>query len=261
LKEVCHGLISKFWFKKLVNILFIFTHKFIKKEPGKIMMDKSKITLNKDGKFWNIPEIVYMGKTGDYELFKKMIPSMSQYELSEFYNKSKLKGEPYPANSLLLMKIISRAYSLRNQNIEDVEELRRFLKVGCREFPNTLSRVIYIPEGNDEVIHNCGTFDQYSLRGDIVGASDILENMPNRKALELVLGTKDVGKINRVFNWINGTDGDICRLSSREFNSQRILFRRVEKCIKFCAGKDSFSVSCLGDPSYKFPAFRVLKVG
>ena len=203
--------------------------------------------------FWEIPGVVYRGETGTYRLFEAMTQPMTQNELSELYEREKKAGNPHPADSILNFAIPLVAYNLRKKNPEEAEELRNFLQTSFRKYPNTLTRVIYSPSGNDRIIHNYGTSEQYSVDKKVVGKSDWLVNIPDKRVLEALLGTKNVPQINRLFQWVNGTDAYIWRLDSKPKQEE-------ERVAWFGAIVSRLSLTCGRNPLDEYPAFRVLRV-
>ena len=204
--------------------------------------------------FFEIPGVVYRGKTGTYRLFEKMTDSMTQEQLAEFYEKEKSKGNPHPMDSVLHFAIPSAAYRLRNESPEEAEKLRVFLQRGFEQAPNTLTRAIYNPSGDDEIIHNYGTSDQYFLRENIVGSDNWIADISDKNVLESLLGTKDVVKINEVSQWINRTNSYLWRLNSKSPT------KKEERVARFGALSDRLVLDCDRDPLDEYPAFRVLRV-
>lgn len=156
-------------------------------------------------------------------------------------------------DSVLHFAIFSAAYNLRNENKNVAEELRTFIQEGLRKYLNTLTRISYSPSGKDLVTHNVATLDAYSRKASVAGASELMSELKNKNALEALLGTKDVKKINGVFQWINGTNGHIWRLNSKPQGTD-------EKVVGFGAGSGGLDLYCDGDPLYGYSAFRVLRV-
>ncbi len=203
--------------------------------------------------FWTIPDINYRGESRTYRLFEKMIPRITQEQLSEFYEQEKAKGNPRPMDSILHFAIMNASYNLRDQNPKETERLRRFLQTDFQEYKNTLTRVIYSPSGKDKVIHNYRTSDEYSIDGKVVGPNDWIENMSDKKVLKSLLGTQDVVQIDKISQWINGTNSFICRFNSKPKTKD-------ERVARF--GTDDYALlfDCDRFTILKFSAFRVLRV-
>lgn len=179
-----------------------------------------------------------------------MTPAMTQDKLSELYEREKQKGNPHPTDAPLIQAIITRGYDFRNQNRTQAEKLRDFLQKGFRIFPNTLTRVSYSPSG-DRVVHNHGTSDEYSINGNVVGPSGWMKYILDKRVLESLLGTKDVKKINKVSQWVNGTDSYLWRLNSKPT-------QKDERVVGFDADDCGLVLDCDWDPLNEYPAFRVL---
>ncbi|MFH1311121.1 MAG: hypothetical protein ABIH65_01815 [Nanoarchaeota archaeon] len=200
-----------------------------------------------------IPSVSYRGKTGNYRLFEQMTPKMSQAKLAELYESEKQKGNPYPTDMPLIWAIATKGYELRNENSLEAEKLRQFLRTGFRQYPNTLTRIIYNPSEKDKIIHNYKTSDEYSFDSKVVGPDSFIDKLADMNVLEQILGTKDVIKINEVSQWINRTNSFIWRLNSKPSQKE-------ERVARFVAYGSRLYLDCDGDPLYGDPAFRVLKV-
>ncbi len=196
--------------------------------------------------YWIVSGVSDRGKTGTYEVVREMIPADTQDNQAVKY------GIEIPS-APLIWAIADRAYDFRTQKPEAAETLKNFLRQGFRQYPNTSSRIAYNPSGTDEVTHNYGTSDQYSLSANVVGPDSWMENMSDKSVLESILGTSDTTKINKVSNWINGTNSRIWRLNSRPK-------QRDERVVRFVALDGRLDLGCSRLPRDVHPAFRVLKI-
>jgi len=171
-------------------------------------LQKSRI-INFD-KFWTIEGVNYNNKIGVYELSKELIPSATHDELAALSKESKEKGGFYCPDSRLFYSILSAVQDSGNTDVRDFiqEKLRK-------NWLNTLTRIKYFPKAENEVIHNYKMSDEYSVKGDIVGKDGWIKDVSPKSYLELLLGEKDVGKINNVFQFINKTDCYVWRLNSK----------------------------------------------
>ena len=221
-------------------------------QEGKIIYEPVRIGTWKDEAKFVISGVSYRGQTGLSRLFEQMTPAMNQDALAELYETEKQKGNPVPTDMPLIWAIASRGYDRRNE-IGDSEKLRQFLRTGLRRYPNTLTRAVYASEGNDKIIHNHKTSDEYSIEGQVVGPNGWLSEMSDKNVLESLLGTNDVTKINEVSQWINGTDSYIWRVNSKPKE-------KIEKVAGLDAGGSRLGFDCYRVPQYECPAFRVLKV-
>ena len=201
--------------------------------------------------FWDIPIVSYKEKFNEYRVFEETAYPMTNDQLSEFYDVEKPKGNPHPASSDLVYSILLGAYRL--EDIEGKNSLRKFLKQELQRWPSTTSRVLYSPSGENEVVHNCGTSDEYRLKeSKLVGPSCLIKDSYN-SVLKTVLGTDNIHEINEVFNWINSTNLSLWRRNSNHSE-------RDERTI--CLEIDSKGAYLQLDinPIRKHPAFLVLKL-
>lgn len=206
-------------------------------------------------KFWDIPGVSYRGETGTYRIFEKMTSAMTQDKLAEMYETEKIKGNPYPVDSVLHFAICNQAYNLnlRNKDKGEAEQLRVAFQRGIQKFPNTLSRVVYSSLEKAKIIHNYNTSDAYSIDAKVVGDMDFIKDVKGKNSLKHLLGKKRVREINNVFQWINNTPGYFWRLGSKPDETD-------ERVIRFKSLFDMLIVNASGYPHDESPAFRVLRV-
>ena len=204
-----------------------------------------------EGRFL-IPGVSYRGNRIDCLLFEEMTPPMSQDNLIEFYEREKQAGNPLPTDAPLIWAIATRAYELRDENSEEGGRLQSFFRKDIRRYPNTLTRIHYSP-GDDSILHNVGTSEEYTSKGRVVGPDNWVDNIPDKDILERVLGTQDVEQINAVSQHINGTNAYIRRLNSKP----KQLDKRVAR---FSAYDDRLVLGCGRGALGGYPAFRVLKI-
>ena len=200
-----------------------------------------------------VSDVAYRGEAGTYRLFEQMTPAMNQEKFAELYEQEKQKGNPVPTDAPLIWTIATRGYEFKNQNPENSERLRQFLRQSFRRYPNTLTRIAYEPSEKDKIIHNYKTSDEYSIDTEVVGPDDFVQNISDKKVLESLLGTQDIARINEVSQWVNGTNGYLWRSNSKPE-------KKEERVAGFYAGDDRFGLDCGRDPRDGYPAFRVLKV-
>ncbi len=180
-----------------------------------------------------------------YKLMDKLSSSMTQDKLAEFYESEKKKGNPLPLNSIKFMELLEDAVNSNNN------ELKNYLCKSLREnWINTLTRVIYNPIKEDETIHNYGTSDAYSRTGNIVGDDNWIEKMNNKNALESLLKTTDVEKLNKISNEINQTPTYIWRLNSK-------LSEKSESVVRFFSNGGRLDLVAYWDLSNQCPVFLV----
>ena len=179
-----------------------------------------------------------------YRLLEKMAPSRTQDKLAEFYEKEKKTGTPLPLNSIQTFQLMEDAFKSGNK------DLMNFIQKGLQEWPNTLTRVVYNFKGEDEVIHGYGTSDEMVMNGNVVGNSGFIEKIDNPNALELLLGTKDLKRINEVTNAINKTPMFLWNFNSKPKE-------RTERVVWFGAFDVRVLLNAYWDPSGEFSAFLV----
>jgi len=228
------------------------------------MVKKQKISYTSPNEgFWPISGVDYRGEIGTFKLFEKMTPAMTQDHLSEFYERERAKGNPYPMDSVLHFAIMNAFYDIRNVSPmnkkfrdflqQNSEKLRNFLQTGFQRHLNTLTRIIYNPSGEDKIIHNYKTSDEYSIDEHVVGPDDWMKDIQDKKVLEVLLRTQDVVQIDKVSQWINKTNTCIWRLNSEPKTKD-------ERVVSFRTFPYRFIFDCSESPLGEHPAFRVLRV-
>ena len=179
---------------------------------------------------------------------EKMTNPMNQDKLAEFSEIEKEKGNPVPMNSIQHIELFDDAVKSGNPN------LLNFLQKGLQRLPNTLTRVVYNLAGKeDETIHNYGTSYSYSIIGDIVGRDGWIKNINNVNALELLLKTKDIERLNEISKSINKTPMYLWRLNSKPL-------KRQEHVVRFVASSGRVNLNANGSFFSENPAFLVERV-
>ena len=183
-----------------------------------------------------------------YNLMMELANPMNQDKLAEFYEIGKEKGNPVPMNSVQHYELFNDAVKSGNP------DLLNFLQKELQKYPETLTRVIYNPAGEeDETIHNYGTSDSYSIIGDIVGDDNWIKNIHNVNALGLLLKTKDIERLNEISNLINKTPMYLWRFNSKKF-------KRQERVVGFDAYPGRLNLGADRNLFDEGPAFLVERV-
>jgi hypothetical protein len=174
---------------------------------------------------------------------------MNQDKLAEFYEEQKQKGNPLPLNSIQTLGLLEDAGMSENP------ELKNYIHNSLRNFwINTLSRVIYNPIGEqDKTIHNYGTSDAYSILRDIVGQDGFITDINNQNALESLLKTKDIKKLNEISKSINSTAMYFLRLNSKPKEKDELI-------VRFGANAGGLGLIASGNLSDSNPAFLVERI-
>ncbi|MEK6917891.1 MAG: hypothetical protein AABW51_02985 [Nanoarchaeota archaeon] len=206
-----------------------------------------------------VPNVFYRGEKRTYEIFEEMAPAMTQNRLVEFHENEKQKGNPYLIDCPLHFAIFLAAYNLTKQSPEIAEQLRNFIHDGIKETPSTLTRIVYNIGETDEIVHYCGTSEKYSTKRDVIGRHGYINDIKDKKALELILGVKDVGKVVNFFNWVNGTNGYFWRLEAKP-KKDPDLPDYENRVVGLSFGGVGFGINCGRSTFFKYPAFRVLRI-
>lgn len=207
-----------------------------------------------DGKFV-FDNVQYRGKTyRQAEFFEQLTPSMTQDRLAELYEQEKQKGNPVPMDLPVFFSLCKTAYDLRDSPDfgKHAERFKGFVQGIVRSvYPNTLTRVKYQPAGEDIVVHNCGTSDEYRRPAEIVGPDREIVSA-DAGAIEALTSHPNVDQVKSVLSWLNGTPAWLWRVNSKP---KRSIDERV---VWLYAFSYRLGVGAYRVPQVVSPAFRVL---
>ena len=190
--------------------------------------------------FWTIPNVHYRGESLTADLSNRLLPVRTQQQHAEHRNSA--QEEEFVTADMPFYFAVFGALFEQKDALEYAEQARDFIKNAIRQnFPITLTRIAYSPIGEDVVTHNYGTKGSYEVKANIVGPDRFIER-GDKGALTAIVGNGDVSRINKVFNWINGTNTYIWRLNEKSEES-------IEKVAGFDAGSDSARVDCGRPPA------------
>lgn len=158
--------------------------------------------------FWTIYGVNYRGNINIVDLLKKPLDNRrirTQDEWVEYSKKAKKQGEFYVGS----MSFLHALFSTLSRVKEDPRtELAKYLikeeMEGC--WHPTLTKIIYKQE-KDEVIHNIGMDNEYSIEENIKGPSEDIKHTKNSDYIEAILNTKDIQEINKTYQWMDKEEG------------------------------------------------------
>jgi len=184
-----------------------------------------------------------------YKLLDTLSDPMSALKRTEFYEKAKKAGNPLPLDSIKTREL------LEDVAISGNSELQNYVYDSLRSYwIATTSVVEYNPKNQkDEVFHNWKTSDEYFLVGDIVGDNNYIDKINNPNALELLVGTKDVERLNKISNIIIRTPTFLWRYNSKSCE-------KVKCGVRFVAGDYRLGLYAVRDLSVEDPAFLVEQI-
>lgn len=146
-------------------------------------------------------------------------------------------GEWSLADAPLNQATMTALYEHKDDPNKDLAKLVRAIqKMLKKDFEDnwmiTGSRVVYRPEGNDKVIHNYATSEEYAVEANIVGPDGF--NKDAEDALEALLDTKDIKKVKQVIKWTSGKKPYLCRLNTKpEQDVERVVVLGVGSIGRF----------------------------
>ena len=220
-------------------------------KPKKKSLNPSQSLVADVSDFWRINNVEYRNGIYAVDLAKALLDnesSKTQDVWVQYSIEAQQRGDFYVGNMQLYHALFS---ALSRANSKDAEEAKEFIKKQMRDkWLMTLTRVKYNPNGDDEVIHNYGTNDSYVSKGNIVGKDEFISQSADKSYLESLLGTDNVQEINKVYQWLNGTDAYIFRVNSKPKQAD-------ERIAGFVAGSGGVGLDCIGDPRDSDPALGV----
>ena len=183
---------------------------------------------------------------------KRQLNSGEDRQQSEWahYSSEAHKRNDFVVGSLpLYYSLFKTLYDHRDSEThrEPVAAMRNWLERYVNTYYATLSRVYYRREG-DEVIHNFGQHNQYSLKGRIGGSNgNLLTANQVDTACGLLFGSNNPKEINDVFKWLTGKDTFLQRL---DCSWENVVY---EEQSLFGADYDSFRLIVDGSHDRFYP--------
>ena len=181
----------------------------------------------------------------------------TQDQWAEYSRIAKQNNSFYTADFPLYNSLFTALFNRRNEKA--AEEIRKFLNEQFeKNWLITLTRIKYMPEGLDEIIHNYKTPDQYIIKENISGPDGYLKDRETnaQPALNAVLGSKKTDEIGEIYKWITGEEAYIWRLSNKpeEIEERVARFNASSvRAVLYCCRNPSGSNSSLGVRAAKSP--------
>lgn len=143
-------------------------------------------------------------------LADKLIPPMTQDQAGGHT----LEGGFHALSMLEHFDLIADMYALRNAG-GDIEKARQFVRNAMgKSFPNTLTRLLYQPEGKDKIVHGYGTKSPIEKQANLVGpAGEIVEVLTPEASLALTGRSPE--EVAELMQYINGTPTYVWRLTAK----------------------------------------------
>ena len=165
---------------------------------------------------WIIPEVSYRNNIYTAKLSRTLLDSgalKTQEQWAEYREQAIKSGGFYTGDMPLQHAIFKRVFQEKDK--PEAEQIRVFLQEQMRtRYLATLTRIPYQPVGDDLIIHNYHTNDEYKLNELIVGPDREIKQADS-KAVEVLLGTRDISEISAVYKWLNQTPAWIWRLNEK----------------------------------------------
>ena len=194
--------------------------------------------------YWIIPS-----EKGDLWLANTLLPAMTQDDLATHKTDEEFHALSMPEH----FELFNALYELRNTG-GAVEEARQFIQASLRtSFPNTLTRLEYMPEGKkDKVIHGYGTNSPIEQEVNLVGSNGLVTKVLTLEASQALTG-KTPEQVEELMGYINNTQAYVRRVN----NSPKEIDERVAR---FLADSNWAGLDGGRDPRGQYPAFGVRHV-
>ena len=198
--------------------------------------------------FWTIGNIHYRGNILTADLSNKLLPVRTQQQHAA-HRDSAVKGEFVTADLPFYIAMFDALFKQKDF-LEYAQQARDFIQETLRNrFPITLTRPSYSTRGKDIVTHNYGTKDSYQTKADIIGPDRVICRA-DRDTTNAVLGTNNIGRLHKVFNWLNGTDLSIYRFNEKPKEL-------TDAVARFYASPDDARIHCVRHPDSAYASLGV----
>jgi hypothetical protein len=154
--------------------------------------------------FWTIPS-----EGGVWQLASTLLPSMTQKQAAKYSTDEGFHTESFPSYFNLFADIFAA------RSDKEAEKARLFISQSMRDsYPNTLTRVIYNPTGDDTIVHGYGTDSSVEKQLDFIGESGkLVEVLPEKASLALTGKTPE--EVEDLMQYINGSPAYVWRLNEK----------------------------------------------
>jgi len=189
--------------------------------------------------YWVIPS-----EKGDFHLSQNLLPAMTQAESAKYISPEGYQTLALPGH----IELFGAVKDLSDKG-GDVEQARQFLQTALRNnFPNTQTRVRYMPRGKDKIIHNYGRESQKIILANLIGEDGRLSSVLSLDASLALTGRKPE-EVEEIISYINKTPAYFWRVTSKPA-------QKDERVVGFDAGSGGAGLSC-----YRFPGDRGVSLG
>jgi len=138
--------------------------------------------------------------------------------------------------------------------IQDIQYLFSVHFWPSQHWITTSTRIEYMPYGKDKIIHDYGFPSEWKLDADIVGTQGYIDgDFIDANCIEALFGTRDVGEVEKVYEWVSGKKPYLYRLNKRPINTKDV--RALEFCFH---DHDWFGINLLGDIGFYRPTCGVV---
>jgi hypothetical protein len=191
--------------------------------------------------YWIIPS-----ENEDFYLAQALTPAMTQEDAAKLISPEGFALVDVPTH----IRLFKAMYDLRDKGGK-VEKARMFLQTTMRNnFPNTSTRVAYMPKGKDVITHGYGTKSPSKIRVKFVGEDGLVDEVLSQEA-SLALTGKKPEEVAEVMSYLNQqTPAYLWRVNSKPSQID-------ERVAWFDSGSSGAYLYCSGDPTDRVDSLRV----
>ncbi len=224
-------------------------------DPGAGSGSGGSLIIDGNSNHWTITGVNYRNQIQEVRLLKTLLDNgnaKTQDEWIEYSKQARARNDFYTGDYQLYHSLFKALYLSRDSsNKQEIEEARVFLEKQFKErWLMTLTRIRYLPQGKDSVIHNYGMPDKLEIPVDFMGKDEWVKDSKTPQVYNALLGTNNLQEINQIYSWITKKPAYLWRVNNKPKSvEERVAWfiaysdRANFYCNRFVSGRDaSFGV-------------------
>lgn len=176
-----------------------------------------KFTLTEQDDRYVLNPVFYRGELYRVGLSKKLLDNGDSHTQDAWL--ATLKDSPWHVPSgPLMLNIVNKLYEERaGEYAKIIKKVQGILRKDFKDnWMSTSTRVRYTASGLDEVTHDYGTNEEWSVEADVVGPSLWVDAQSNcGESLDALLGTNHVEHLTTLTQWLNKQNPYLWRVNNR----------------------------------------------
>ncbi len=169
---------------------------------------------------WTITGVNYRNQIFSVDLSKSLLDNGNLKTQDQWveYSKTARQRKDFYTGDFPLYHALFRAlfFSKDSSGKSKVEEARVFLEKQFKEkWLTTLTRIRYLPQGKDLIIHNYGMPDKLEIPVDFVDQDEWVKDSKTPQVYNALLGTNNLQEINQIYSWITKKPAYLWKLNNK----------------------------------------------